>query len=94
MREVYSQNDIKLTLLLFYIKAVYDGLKKFLVLNASFISKKNKILLKLFYNIAFNLDSDTALKIPVLYNLKNVSIKEIASKVIKLISKSINNEFK
>ncbi|WP_053390558.1 2-oxo acid dehydrogenase subunit E2 [Spiroplasma kunkelii] len=94
MREAYSQNDIELTLLPFYVKAVYDGLKKFPVLNASFISQKNKILLKWFYNIAFSVDSYTAVKMPVLYNLKNVSIKEIASKVTKLISKSINNELK
>ncbi|GAA6238080.1 MAG: hypothetical protein SPLM_02030 [Spiroplasma phoeniceum] len=94
MREAYSQNDIELTLLPFYVKAVYDGLKKFPVLNASFISQKNEILLKWFYNIAFSVDSDTAVKMPVLYNLKNVSIKEIASKVTKLISKSINNELK
>ncbi len=60
IREAYSQNDIELTLLPFYVKAVYYGLKKF----------------------------------PVLYNLKNVSIKEISSKVTKLISKSINNELK
>ncbi|WP_348736377.1 2-oxo acid dehydrogenase subunit E2 [Spiroplasma endosymbiont of Ammophila pubescens] len=94
MREAYSQNDIELTLLPFYVKAVYDGLKKFPVLNASFISQKNEILLKWFYNIAFSVDSDTAVKMPVLYNLKNVSIKEIASKVTKLISKSISNELK
>jgi len=94
MPEAYSQNDIELTLLPFYVKAVYDGLKKFPVLNASFISQKNEILLKWFYNIAFSVDSDTAVKMPVLYNLKNVSIKEIASKVTKLISKSINNELK
>ncbi|WP_342256039.1 2-oxo acid dehydrogenase subunit E2 [Spiroplasma endosymbiont of Poecilobothrus nobilitatus] len=94
MHEAYSQNDIELTLLPFYVKAVYDGLKKFPVLNASFISQKNEILLKWFYNIAFSVDSDIAVKMPVLYNLKNVSIKEIASKVTKLISKSINNELK
>lgn len=94
MREAYSQNDIELTLLPFYVKAVYYGLKKFPVLNASFISQKNEILLKLFYNIAFSVDSDTAVKMPVLYNLKNVSIKKIASKITKLISKNINNELK
>ncbi|QED24268.1 2-oxo acid dehydrogenase subunit E2 [Spiroplasma citri] len=94
MREAYSQNDIKLTLLPFYAKAVYDGLKKFPILNASFISQEKAILLKWFYNIAFSVDSDTAVKMPVLYNLKNVSIKEIASKVTKLIGKSINNELK
>ncbi|ELL44303.1 2-oxo acid dehydrogenase subunit E2 [Spiroplasma melliferum] len=94
MREAYSQNDIELTLLPFYVKAVYDGLKKFPILNASFISQEKAILLKWFYNIAFSVDSDTAVKMPVLYNLKNVSIKEIASKVTKLIGKSINNELK
>ncbi|WFG96818.1 2-oxo acid dehydrogenase subunit E2 [Spiroplasma citri] len=94
MREAYSQNDIELTLLPFYAKAVYDGLKKFPILNSSFISQEKAILLKWFYNIAFSVDSDTAVKMPVLYNLKNVSIKEIASKVTKLIGKSINNELK
>ncbi|PQP78266.1 hypothetical protein C6B38_07105 [Spiroplasma sp. ChiS] len=94
MREAYSQNDIELTLLPFYVKAVYDGLKKFPILNSSFISQEKAILLKWFYNIAFSVDSDTAVKMPVLYNLKNVSIKEIASKVTKLIGKSINNELK
>ncbi|UZQ29820.1 MAG: 2-oxo acid dehydrogenase subunit E2 [Spiroplasma phoeniceum] len=92
--EEYSQNDIELTLLPFYIKAVYEGLKKFPVLNSSFIIQKNEILLKWFYNIAFSVDSDTSVKMPVLYNLKNFSIKEIVSKVTKLISKSINNELK
>ncbi|WP_338955549.1 2-oxo acid dehydrogenase subunit E2 [Spiroplasma endosymbiont of Polydrusus cervinus] len=92
MCEAYSQNEIVLTLLIFYVKAVYDGLKKFPILNASFISKDHALLLKLFYNIVFNVDSATTVKMPFLYDLKNYSIKEIASKLTKLIKKTINNE--
>ncbi|UNF61599.1 MULTISPECIES: 2-oxo acid dehydrogenase subunit E2 [Spiroplasma] len=92
MREAYLSNELELTLLPFYIKAVYEGLKKFPILNASFISKEHALLLKWFYNIAFSVDIDAGIKMPVLSNLKNESIKEIAVKATKLIEQTINDK--
>ncbi|AOX43614.1 hypothetical protein S100390_v1c02710 [Spiroplasma sp. NBRC 100390] len=92
MREAYSSNGLELTLLPFYIKAVYEGLKKFPILNAAFINKEHALLLKWFYNIAFSVDLDAGVKMPVLYDLKNESIKEIAVKSTKLIEQTINDK--
>ncbi|WHQ37580.1 hypothetical protein E7Y35_02815 [Spiroplasma sp. SV19] len=92
MREAYAPNELELTLLPFYIKAVYDGLKKFPILNSSFISKEHALLLKWFYNIAFSVDIDAGVKMPVLYDLKNESIKEIALKSTRLIEQTVNDK--
>ncbi|WP_425380345.1 2-oxo acid dehydrogenase subunit E2 [Spiroplasma endosymbiont of Stenodema calcarata] len=92
MREAYLSNELELTLLPFYIKAVYNGLKKFPILNASFINKENAILLKWFYNLAFSVDLDAGVKRPVLYNLQDESIKAIAAKVTTLMEQTINDK--
>ncbi|AGM24856.1 2-oxo acid dehydrogenase subunit E2 [Spiroplasma chrysopicola] len=91
MREAYLQQNIELTLLPFFVKAVHSGLKKFPLLNASFNLATQSVLFKWIYNIAVSLDNDTTITTPVLFDLKDDTIKEIATKCNALAAKEYDD---
>ncbi|AGM25884.1 hypothetical protein SSYRP_v1c02880 [Spiroplasma syrphidicola EA-1] len=91
MREAYLQQNIELTLLPFFVKAVHSGLKKFPLLNASFNLGTQSVIFKWIYNIAVSLDNDTTISTPVLFDLKDDTIKEIATKCNALAVKEYDD---
>lgn len=92
MREAYLQQNIDLNLIPFYVKAVYSGLSKFPLFNASYDRETNEITFKKHYNIAISVDSPNGMEMPVLKNIKESTVKEIAIHLTSLIVRTINNQ--
>lgn len=92
MREAYLQQNIDLTLIPFYIKAVYSALSKFPLFNASYYRETNEITFKKHYNIAISVDTPNGMEMPVLKNVKESTVKEIAIQLTSLIVRTINNQ--
>ncbi|AHF61356.1 hypothetical protein P344_05865 [Spiroplasma mirum ATCC 29335] len=90
MREPYLQQNINLTLMPFYVKAVHDGLKKFPLFNARYDRETNAVVFKWFYNIAVSVDNINTMKMPILHNITDESVKEIAIKLSDLIDRTVN----
>lgn len=80
--------EIKLTYLAFFIKAVVLGLKKYAYLNASIDTVKDEILLKNYYNIGIAVDTPDGLMVPVIKNADQLSLFEIASAIDTLTQKA------
>ena len=69
---------IKLTMLAFVIKASVAALKKFPAFNSSLDAKGENLILKKFYNIGFAADTPNGLMVPVIKNVDQKSISQIA----------------
>jgi pyruvate dehydrogenase E2 component (dihydrolipoamide acetyltransferase) len=87
-KELYSQEDIKLTYLAFIVKAVALSLKKFKTLNSQMDWENGTMIYKKYYNIGIAIDTPKGLVVPVIRNADKLSIKEIAVKLGELSSKA------
>lgn len=76
-----EKQGIKLTYMAFIIKAVTIALKEFPVINASFDSENDQMVLKHFYNIGIAVDTPDGLIVP--------NIKEADSKSIFTLAKEL-----
>ncbi|CDZ16561.1 Dihydrolipoyllysine-residue acetyltransferase component of pyruvate dehydrogenase complex [Candidatus Johnevansia muelleri] len=87
-------NDVKITLLHFIIKACSILLKKFPQFNVSIDFKKKNLIWKKYINISIAVDTPNGLIVPVLKNVDKKSILEIAIEVNDLIKRTKNRKLK
>lgn len=80
------KEGIDLTYLPFFIKAVAESLKKFPILNASWID--DKIVMKHHINISIAVATDDSLVVPVIHDADRLSVAGIAHKVNELAAKA------
>ncbi|CAG7857232.1 partial pyruvate dehydrogenase E2 component (dihydrolipoamide acetyltransferase), partial [biofilm metagenome] len=80
-----AKDEVKLTGLLFIIKALVAALKQFPSFNASLSPDGESLILKKYYNIGIAVDTPNGLVVPVLKNVDNKSINDLA---IELAEKS------
>lgn len=80
-----GKDEIKITGLLFIIKALIAALKQFPSFNASLSPDGESLILKKYYNIGIAVDTPNGLVVPVLRNADTKSINELA---IELAEKS------
>ncbi|SJM95151.1 pyruvate dehydrogenase, dihydrolipoyltransacetylase component E2 (fragment) [Crenothrix polyspora] len=80
-----AKDDIKITGLLFIIKALVAAMKQFPSFNASLSSDGESIILKQYFNIGIAVDTPNGLVVPVLRDVDSKSINQLA---IELAEKS------
>ncbi|MBM4207435.1 MAG: branched-chain alpha-keto acid dehydrogenase subunit E2 [Gammaproteobacteria bacterium] len=73
-----GKGEVKLTGLLFIIKALVAALKQFPSFNASLSPDGESLILKKYYNIGIAVDTPNGLVVPVLKNADSKSINELA----------------
>lgn len=86
--DVWEQNQVKLTVLPFIIKAVTYALKDNPKLNSSITNDVSKLYLKKYYNIGIAVNTPSGLLVPVVKDADKLSIKEIAIEVSRLTEKA------
>ncbi len=74
----YADAGVKLTSMPFVIKAVALALEKHPVVNASLDMENRQIVYKDYISIGIAVDTDRGLVVPVMRNLQNVGIAQIA----------------
>ena len=79
-----NSNDIKLTYMPFFVKAVIKSLKSNKRINASLDEETEDIVIKKDYNIGIATDTEQGLIVPVIKKAQNKSISEIAKEIEKL----------
>ena len=79
-----NKDAVKLTMLAFVIKASVAALKKFPAFNASLDEKGENLILKQYYNIGFAADTPNGLVVPVIKNVDQKSITQIAKEMTDL----------
>ncbi|MFA5983421.1 MAG: 2-oxo acid dehydrogenase subunit E2 [Methylococcaceae bacterium] len=70
--------DIKITGLIFIIKALVAGMKQFPQFNASLSPNGEKLILKKYFNIGIAVDTPNGLVVPVLRDVDSKTINQIA----------------
>lgn len=91
-KELYKQEDIRLSYLPFILKATAMALKKHKALNSQMDMEKSQMLYKKYYNLGMAVDTDKGLLVPVIKDVDKLSIKEIAQKVNEIADKARNGE--
>jgi pyruvate dehydrogenase E2 component (dihydrolipoamide acetyltransferase) len=80
-----EKGEIKITGLMFIIKALVAAMQKFPNFNASLSADGESLILKKYFNIGIAVDTPNGLVVPVLRNVNNKNINELA---IELAEKS------
>lgn len=87
-KKVAAKQNINLTFLPFFIKAVVNGLKKHPLLNAELNEEEGIIILKKYYNIGIAVDTKAGLMVPVIKGADKKSIMEMAKEITELAEKA------
>jgi pyruvate dehydrogenase E2 component (dihydrolipoamide acetyltransferase) len=74
-------NDAKLTLLPFFIKAIASGIEAHPVVNATLDKQQDEIILKDYVNIGVGVDTDHGLMVPVVRDADEKDLPTIAREV-------------
>ncbi|MEQ1528528.1 MAG: 2-oxo acid dehydrogenase subunit E2 [Methylococcales bacterium] len=80
-----TKGEVKLTGLLFIIKALVAAMQQFPSFNASLSSDGENLIVKKYFNVGIAVDTPNGLVVPVLRNVNNKSINELA---VELAEKS------
>jgi pyruvate dehydrogenase E2 component (dihydrolipoamide acetyltransferase) len=83
-----GKDEIKLTGLLFIIKALVAALKQFPSFNASLSPDGESLILKKYYNIGIAVDTPNGLVVPVLKNIDSKSINDLATELAEKSEKA------
>lgn len=89
-----ANEDIKLTYLAFFIKAVISGLKAYPGLNASLDEVAEEIVYKQFYNIGLAVDTPDGLMVPVIKDADRMTLLEIAKQIEDLSARAREKSLK
>lgn len=84
----------RLTLMPFLFKAIVSSLKKFPVLNASLDPEGENLILKKFFHIGMAVDTEKGLLVPVIRNVDQKSLQQLAGEMRALTLKSRTGKIK
>ncbi len=86
MKEKAAAKGAKLTYLPFIIRAIQTGLRDFPALNATIIG--DEIIYKKYYNIGFAVDTEEGLLVPVIKNVEDKSLLDLAAELQDLSNRA------
>ena len=88
-----TNNDPKLTVMSFVIRAVCLGLKKHGAFNASFDDERSEIIYKDYINMGIAVDTQRGLIVPVIRNADQLSLTGIAKALRAIAERIRTNQF-
>ena len=88
LAKIAEEKGVRLTLLPFIVKAVVKALKEFPLLNASFDSNSNEIIIKKYYNIGIAVDTELGLVVPNIKDADKKGLFQIAKEISNLAKKA------
>ncbi|MDO6618301.1 dihydrolipoyllysine-residue acetyltransferase [Shewanella sp. 6_MG-2023] len=84
MKQRYSTDEVKLTMMPFFMKAMSLAINEFPVLNSQVNSKCTELTYKASHNIGMAVDSKVGLLVPNVKDVQNKSILEVAAEITRL----------
>lgn len=88
------KSPVKLTMLAFVIKASVSVLKKLPEFNSSLDAKGENLIIKHYYNIGFAADTPQGLVVPVVKNVDQKSVSQIANEMGELAAQARDGKLK
>ena len=89
-----AKSNVKLTMLAFVIKASVAALKKFSAFNSSLDATGENLIIKQYYNIGFAADTPNGLVVPVIKNVDQKSLSQIAIEMGELSGQARDGKLK
>lgn len=89
-----EKRGVKLTMLAFLIKASVNALKAYPNFNASLSPDGDNLILKSYYNVGFACDTPDGLVVPVVREVQNKDVLEIAADLMELSGKARERKLK
>jgi pyruvate dehydrogenase E2 component (dihydrolipoamide acetyltransferase) len=89
-----EKRGVKLTLLAFLMKAVVNALKTYPNFNASLSPEGDSLILKQYYNVGFACDTPDGLVVPVVRNVNQKDVMDIARDLAELSAKARERKLK
>jgi pyruvate dehydrogenase E2 component (dihydrolipoyllysine-residue acetyltransferase) len=86
--EAAKEKADRLTLMPFLFKTIVSALKKFPVLNASLDSEGENLILKKYFHVGMAVDTENGLIVPVIRDVDQKSLQEIAGEMRDITIKS------
>jgi pyruvate dehydrogenase E2 component (dihydrolipoamide acetyltransferase) len=83
-----AKDEVKITGLMFIIKALVAAMKQFPSFNASLSTDGESLILKKYFNIGIAVDTPNGLVVPVLRNVDNKSINQLANELAEKSDKA------
>ncbi|MBX4180697.1 dihydrolipoyllysine-residue acetyltransferase [Sodalis sp. CWE] len=83
-----KKENIKITLLVFIMKAVAKALEEFPRFNSSLLADTQKLILKKYINIGVAVDTPNGLLVPVFRNIKKKGILELSYELTEISKKA------
>ncbi len=80
-KEIGAKYGVKVTYLPFIFKAMVAALQKYPILNSSLDEEKQELVYKHYYNISLSVQTDDGLSAPVIKDVANKSILQIAKDI-------------
>lgn len=93
-KEIYSDENIKITYLPFIIKATVLALKEVKIMNSEMNDEKKYIIYKNYINIGIAVDTKKGLMVPVIKDADKKSIKELSIEINLLAKKAREGKLK
>lgn len=91
-KKQFADKDIKLSYLPFILKALALSLKKHPSLNAELDLEGNQMVYKNYFNLGIAVDTDDGLVVPVIRDVDQLTIAELAIQVNEISRKARNRE--
>ena len=87
-----EREEIKLTYMPFVLKAIVAALREYPELNSELDEENEQVLYKHYYNVGIAVATDAGLMVPVVKNVDEKGLLQIASEVNELVAKARNRE--
>ncbi len=87
-KQSFGEDGLKLSYLPFILKAAAQALRKYKTLNARMDLDNNQMIFHNYYNIGIAVDTEKGLVVPVIRDVDQKSIKELAADVMSISEKS------
>ena len=88
LKQTAEEKGTRLTYMAFVLKAVVAGLKEYPILNSELDEEEGVIRLKNYYNIGIAVATDAGLMVPVVKNVDEKGLLELADEVQELAAKA------
>lgn len=88
-----EEKELKLSYMPFFVKAASNALLKYPIVNSTLLEEEKKICYKSSHNIGVAMDTKNGLAVPVIKNVNNLSIIEIASELNRLMKSGKEGNF-
>ncbi len=87
-KEIAAKQGVKLTYLPFVMKAMVAALRQYPILNSTLDEERGEIVYKYDYNIGLSIQTEDGLTAPVIHNVGNKSVLEIARDIQDVVERA------